>query len=236
MSEVKSKFCQYCKAELAKIGDFCPCCGKRQARPLRKKTEIEEVLQSHAAAKIGVSSKDEIKIAVKIKPPPTAVKTIRELIYWEYAKLIAHSAGFEGNYRFIMSRYMQLKNGKMKWSRLEDDVMEFMTKGERICFYCGSKGDLTNDHLIPLCKGGPDNPINIVPACKHCNSSKLDKDIFEWYFLEKKKESVPKEVWKRYLKLVYDHHTYHRTIDKPDLNQDGKLDIQDVGAIFKRRS
>jgi hypothetical protein len=41
----------------------------------------------------------------EILPTPAAVKTIRELIYWEYAHLIAKSAGFDKNYRFIMSRY-----------------------------------------------------------------------------------------------------------------------------------
>ena len=46
--------------------------------------------------------------------PPKAVKTIRELIYWVYAEqVIAPSAGFAKNYRFIMSRYQKLKNGEM---------------------------------------------------------------------------------------------------------------------------
>ncbi len=42
--------------------------------------------------------------------PPSAIKTIRDLIYWQYAKLIAKSAGFEENYGFIMSRFQKLKN------------------------------------------------------------------------------------------------------------------------------
>lgn len=41
------------------------------------------------------------------------------------------------------------------------------------CAYCGSKPKvLTIDHVIPLSKGGPHVPANLVPACPSCNSSK----------------------------------------------------------------
>jgi 5-methylcytosine-specific restriction endonuclease McrA len=39
---------------------------------------------------------------------------------------------------------------------------------------------LTQDHFIPVAKGGPYTQNNIVPACKRCNSSKNDKDAMEW--------------------------------------------------------
>jgi hypothetical protein len=32
--------------------------------------------------------------------PPKYVDTVRRLIYWQYAQLIAKAAGFEGNYGF----------------------------------------------------------------------------------------------------------------------------------------
>lgn len=53
--------------------------------------------------------------------PPSAVKTVRELILWEYAKLIARGANLEGNYRFIMSRFQKLKCGEMQWSDITQD-------------------------------------------------------------------------------------------------------------------
>lgn len=41
------------------------------------------------------------------------------------------------------------------------------------CAYCGKKpGQLTQDHVIPLSKGGGTIAENIVPACKSCNSKK----------------------------------------------------------------
>lgn len=49
------------------------------------------------------------------------------------------------------------------------------------CAYCGKKRKLTQDHFIPLSKGGEYSLNNIVPVCLSCNSSKLDNDFFEWY-------------------------------------------------------
>ena len=45
------------------------------------------------------------------------------------------------------------------------------------CVYCGSDNQLTQDHIVPLSKGGTHTADNIVPACQRCNSSKGDKMI-----------------------------------------------------------
>lgn len=42
------------------------------------------------------------------------------------------------------------------------------------CVYCGSKRNLTIDHVIPTSKGGKDNWLNVVTACQSCNSEKSD--------------------------------------------------------------
>ena len=40
------------------------------------------------------------------------------------------------------------------------------------CQYCGSKKDLTFDHLLPRSKGGKTNWENVVTACSSCNVKK----------------------------------------------------------------
>lgn len=46
------------------------------------------------------------------------------------------------------------------------------------CAYClRPSGDLTQDHMQPLIKGGAHNIENIVPACRSCNSRKKDRDL-----------------------------------------------------------
>jgi 5-methylcytosine-specific restriction endonuclease McrA len=61
------------------------------------------------------------------------------------------------------------------------------------CCYCGNPGPMEQDHFIALSKGGEYTRNNIVPACKSCNSSKNNKDFFEWYpkqsFYNRKRES-----------------------------------------------
>jgi len=127
----------------------------------------------------------------------------------------------------------KLKKGEIEWSSLIDDLKQ-EKRGkydEKQCAYCGAEENLSLDHLIPIHRNGPDIPANWVLACRSCNSSKQDKDIFYWYGLERKEE-VPSFVLSRYLKLVYDYHDHLRNLDRADLNKDGKLDVMDL-AIFK---
>ena len=42
------------------------------------------------------------------------------------------------------------------------------------CQYCGSRDDLTFDHLIPRSKGGQTTWENVVTACSPCNLRKSD--------------------------------------------------------------
>jgi hypothetical protein len=189
---------------------------------------FDEFLGRQAAFKAKLQVKTDVHVTIHVKPPPAAVKTIRELIYWEYAKLIAKSAGFDKNYRFIMSRYMKLKNKQIHISDISKDDEAALLK-EREC------EDLSIDHIIPLKRGGflADISSNKILCCKTCNSSKLDKDIFEWYYTVKKEEQIPRLVWSKYLKLVWEFHSMNRTLDRSDLNKDGRLDILDLGSIFK---
>mgnify|MGYP005848928359 CR=1 FL=1 len=131
--------------------------------------------------------------------PPKYVTTVRQLIYWEYAKLIARAAGFENNYGFIVSRYKKLLSGEMTWSSSVRDYEKELEKG-RICVYCGATTGLSIDHIIPVSRAGVDprivkllnSPDNCVLACRKCNSSKGDQDVFEWYGPDRVGE-IPKD-------------------------------------------
>lgn len=51
----------------------------------------------------------------------------------------------------------------------------------KACTKCGRDLPLSQDHFIPLSKGGEYTLNNIIPACVHCNSSKHIQSFFEWY-------------------------------------------------------
>lgn len=75
--------------------------------------------------------------------PPKYIKTVRQLIYWEYANLIARAAGFEGNFGFIASRYKKLVSGEMKWSFSVRDHQKELEREHAACVYCGATTNLT---------------------------------------------------------------------------------------------
>jgi hypothetical protein len=170
--------------------------------------------------------------------PPKYVQTVRQLIYWEYANLIAKSAGFKANYGFIVSRYKKLDSGEMKWSSSVRDHVKELDQG-LICAYCGARNNLTTDHIVPISRAGVDPRIarlldsadNCVCACKKCNSTKSDRDAFEWYGSERIDE-IPNLVLSKFLKLAYQIHETQGTLDLHDPNMDGALNIYDLGVVI----
>lgn len=68
------------------------------------------------------------------------------------------------------------------------------------CAYCGKSGNLQQEHIIPLSKGGYYTKQNIIPACAFCNASKKDRDLMKWYpkqpyYSEKRLQKINK--WAR---------------------------------------
>jgi len=49
------------------------------------------------------------------------------------------------------------------------------------CAYCGKNLPLAQEHFIACSKGGEYTNNNIIPSCQCCNSSKGNKDFFNWY-------------------------------------------------------
>lgn len=160
--------------------------------------------------------------------PPPSVKTIGDLIFYQYSKLIASSAKVSG-YKFVMSRMKLLSSGEIKMSIILRELKMQMS-GNMQCEYCQSTENLSWDHLIPRIKGGPDTAENGAWACRSCNSSKGSRGIYEWYGLDRK-DKIPRLIAGKYLKLLYDIHESKGTLNASDLNGDGKLDVLDLEVI-----
>lgn len=163
--------------------------------------------------------------------PPSVVKTIKDLIFWEYAKLISGSAlSDRKNYSFVMYTFKQLQSGEKKWS---DILREDINMDANKCAYCGHAKELSNDHIVPKRECHFAEVHNIVKACKTCNSSKGDQDLIEWWGLERRYE-IPRIVMGKYLKMLYICHECRGTLDKRDLNLDGKINLLDLAYILKK--
>jgi len=162
--------------------------------------------------------------------PPSAIKTVRDLIFWEYAKLISGSALKDRkNYAFIMCKFKELQTGKIKWSEI---LREDLKMDSSRCEYCGNTEDLSNDHIVPKRDCHFAEIHNIVKSCKKCNSSKGNKDLIEWWGRERIYE-LPRVVYGKYLKMIYICHECRGTLDSEDINMDGKINVLDLGEIFK---
>ena len=78
--------------------------------------------------------------------PDRDVETIQDLIFYQYAKIIARGA-FEtsdgknakrDNYGFIKDTFKEHKSGIMSWSQITREDWQFV-EAEKRCIYCGCK-------------------------------------------------------------------------------------------------
>jgi 5-methylcytosine-specific restriction endonuclease McrA len=59
------------------------------------------------------------------------------------------------------------------------------------CQYCGTRRDLTLDHVLPSSRGGTHSWTNLVTACKRCNAKKGDYTPEEAEMMLKRKPYKP---------------------------------------------
>jgi hypothetical protein len=166
---------------------------------------------------------------------PSNVKTIRDLIFWEYAKLIAGSAvGNREDWPFVVRTWNKLRLGHIKPSSILRENKQLVEEANA-CAYCASTDNLQWEHIIPKCRGGADTIDNLVMACRACNLEKGDRDPYEWYGDRKMWMQMPRIVMGKFLKLAWERHERAGTLDQADVNADGKFDTADLGAIFTRK-
>jgi len=150
--------------------------------------------------------------------PPRAVKTIQDLIFWQYAKIISESAGYgKREFGFVMDRFQKLSSGEINWS---NSIREYVKEREKrdVCIYCGKQKELTLEHILPRSRAGPDTTDNAVFVCKSCNSSKGDKRLYEWFGLENRYK-LPRIAEGKYLKLLYSLHQQNRTLNLSNVSK-----------------
>jgi len=144
--------------------------------------------------------------------PPPAVKTVKQVIYWQYAKIVSASAGMgKQSYGMIMNTYKNLCSGDINWS---SSVREWLLERDQnnVCIYCGKADALTTDHILPQIYGGEDIPDNVVRVCKSCNSSKGHKGFYEWQGLAER-DNCNRIAEGKYLKYLYSLHEKRGTLD-----------------------
>jgi hypothetical protein len=62
------------------------------------------------------------------------------------------------------------------WGVLRKQILE---RDNYLCEYCGRRASEV-DHVIPISRGGSNEPTNLVAACYDCNRGKRAKTVEEW--------------------------------------------------------
>jgi hypothetical protein len=155
--------------------------------------------------------------------PPAAVRTLRDLLYWQYAKIISGSAGIgKQQYPFIMERFAKLKKGEIAWDSIREYVKEREDPHE--CIYCELMAGVTLEHMFPRALNGPQDEKNAVWVCASCNASKGARRLYEhWtrqHGLRAAKYEVPRIAEGKYLKLLYE------VLDRADLLDANERDLR----------
>ena len=83
---------------------------------------------------------------------------------------------FKEKAKVISKRVIRLVNYvRIPFMRGKDTVptrTQIYKRDDYECQYCGSKKDLTIDHIIPRSRGGKDTWENLVACCYKCNTKK----------------------------------------------------------------
>ena len=139
--------------------------------------------------------------------PPSAVRTLKDLLYWQYAKIISGSSGAgKRQYAFVMDRFSKLRSGEIAWDTIREYVKE--REDTSHCIYCGESRTLTRDHILPRSVGGPQDEKNMAWVCSSCNSSKGHRGLYEYWTqragLQGAKYDAPRIAEGKYLKLLHE--------------------------------
>jgi hypothetical protein len=187
--------------------------------------------------------------------PDRDVHTVRDVIYFQYSKIIAKAAfklsdGREAKksaYGFIKNTFRELQSGKIVWSEITREDWQFVGS-EKNCIYCGSSENMHKEHIVP--KSIKINERcsecerilqihNQIWACADCNHKKGTLGLYRFYksrMPEEKKffDFLPPLLEKKYLKTMYFCHQCAGTLDSTDLDGDNSMTVLDIDWIIKR--
>lgn len=92
---------------------------------------------------------------------------------WRRRNLIKHAVQF--------SRY-RARKARAEGTFTDADFLCIIEDQGRKCFYCATDISLkpTIDHYVPLLRGGSNWSVNIVAACKSCNTVKRNRMPYEF--------------------------------------------------------
>jgi hypothetical protein len=151
----------------------------------------------------------------------TSTSKVSDLLHWSYANLaMAEKAVHDRDQKYSRLHFMiraRLLSGLTKGTMSPRSLMldqRIRMKLPQECVYCGSVDHLAIDHIVPTNRGGADTGDNAIWACRRCNSSKSDRDLFAWWFTYRQ-DFPPLFVVRIYLKQAIEYFSSRSLMDSP---------------------
>lgn len=180
--------------------------------------------------------------------PDPNVKTIRELIWFQYAKAVARGFGLSNGHATIRNMFDDLRSGAREWAGITNGASPPAGE-EKKCAYCGKTSALFREHIVPRSLAINENcpncdTIRTIPnqvwACKTCASMKGTLGLYQFYQRRMAgnktfDDSIPPLLEKKYLKVVYDCLNCAKCLDGGDLDGDGHLTVLDIDFALQQK-
>ena len=93
-----------------------------------------------------------------------------EIVKEDVKKIVTTVGEFVRPLIIRLVNYVRFRRGSIKVGR-----QRIFKRDKYECGYCGSKKNLTIDHIIPRSKGGENTWKNLVTCCNRCNNLKDNK-------------------------------------------------------------
>ena len=181
--------------------------------------------------------------------PDKEVKSLRDLVMFQYAKLVARAAfghadgqaAKKADYGFIKKTFRDFRDGRKEMSDISREDWQTI-EAARQCIYCGAAENLSHEHIVPKSLKINDRcPTcdkiqaihNQVWACRSCNSRKGARGLYQFFrelLPDDKKyfDRLPPLVEKKYLKTLCDCLACAGCLEKGDMDGDGEVTVLDI--------
>ncbi|MCU4744788.1 HNH endonuclease [Natrialbaceae archaeon A-CW2] len=182
-----------------------------------KSIKIEDLWEEVQDTELKVYSYPAPRMKSVTSVVPKTIKTHRELICYQSARLVHLSVTIDPTNSFaenlMWGNYDKRLSGDIELSSILKENKYQMKENIGLCMYCGKESKTTFDHVIPMDNGGDSEMGNMVPVCPSCNSSKSNKNVIDWH----KKHDIPVDrvVLGKYLKLLWEEFKQEGKLDEP---------------------